>query len=161
MRNVVIPMEELMPLIQVQLQEGGHASLTVTGNSMYPMLRHRRDRVFLQPPDPVQKKGDLILYRRDSGGYVLHRVVRCKAPGTYICCGDNQWEPELVLQRQVLGKVYSFHRKDKTVKVTHRGYRFYVWLWVGVFPLRRSLLAVRRFLGKAYRKLRKTQNNGG
>ena len=161
MKNVLIPMEELAPLIQLQLQQGGHASLTVTGNSMYPMLRHRRDTVYLQPADPVQKKGDLILYRREDGTYILHRIVRCKAAGAYICSGDNQWEPEAVSHQQVIAKVYKFCRKGKIYTQSSRGYRLYVWLWVGVFPVRRPIFALRRILGKLRRTIKKYSNAGG
>ena len=157
MKNVLISMEELAPLIRLQLQKGGHASLTVTGNSMYPMLRHRRDMVYLQPADPVQKKGDLILYQREEGSYILHRIVRCKAPGEYICSGDNQWEPEAVSQGQVIAKVYAFRRKGKEYQHKSRSYRLYVWIWVALFPVRKPIFAMRHFLGRIYRKLAKKQ----
>ena len=153
MKNVVIPMEELVPLLKLQLREGGYATLTVTGNSMYPMLRHRRDTVFLQPADPLQKKGDLILYQRADGDYILHRIVRCKAPGEYICSGDNQWEPEKVSQSQVIAKVSGFRRKGKDYPNAHRGYCLWVWLWTLLFPVRRPIFALRHFLGKIYHKI--------
>lgn len=161
MKSVVISMEELVPLIQLQLQQGGSASLIVTGNSMSPMLQHRRDTVFLQPPEAECKKGDLILYRRDNGKYILHRIVRCTGPGAYICSGDNQWEPEVVSHQQVIAKVDHFCRKGKTYSPSSRGYRFYVWLWVGIFPIRRPILAVRRLLGKLRARIRKNSKTGG
>lgn len=47
MRAVDIPMEELAKLLQLQLDHGGEATLTVTGVSMLPMLYNRRDSVKL------------------------------------------------------------------------------------------------------------------
>ena len=138
-------------MILLQLQEGGHASLVVTGNSMYPTLSHGRDTVFLQPVEGQLQKGDLILYRRENGDYVLHRIVRCPSLNEWVCSGDNQWEPERVCREQAVAKVYSFCRKGKEYAVTAQGYRCYVWLWVCLFPIRRPILAVRRFFGRLYR----------
>ena len=53
-------MESLAELIRIQLAERGRASLTVTGNSMYPMLRNCRDQVELIPVADRQKKTDII-----------------------------------------------------------------------------------------------------
>ena len=67
MKQIAIPMEELMPLLQLQMETGGSARLTVTGSSMMPMLRDRKDQVFLEPITGPLKKGDLPLYRRTDG----------------------------------------------------------------------------------------------
>ena len=45
MELATLPMEELAPLLQLQLDNGGKANLVVTGNSMHPTLLHRRDIV--------------------------------------------------------------------------------------------------------------------
>ena len=39
------------------------------------------------------KKRDIILYKRDSGQYVLHRIVKVK-DNTFTLVGDNQHELE-------------------------------------------------------------------
>jgi len=154
MRSVNIPMEELAKLLQVQLDNGGRAVLTVTGVSMLPILRDRRDSVELVRVTKPLKRGDLILYRRENGQYVLHRIVRADAEG-FICCGDNQWEPEEVTAGQVMAVVSGFVRAGKSHSVTHKGYRLYAWLWTGLFPVRRPLIVIRRFLGKGRRSLRR------
>lgn len=155
MRAVDIPMEELAKLLQLQLDHGGEATLTVTGVSMLPMLYNRRDSVKLAVITAPLKKGDLILYRRENGQYVLHRIVRCRDVKEFVCCGDNQWEPETVTAGQVMAVVSGFSRAGKTYTVTHRGYRLYVWLWVGLYPVRRVLIALRRVLGRVRRALRR------
>ena len=155
MQTVTIPMEQLAQLLQVQLAQGGRAELNVTGNSMKPMLHHRRDAVSLVPADGQLKKGDLILYRRENGKYVLHRIVRVRGELEFICSGDNQWEPETVFDQQVMAVVTGFRRDGKQYDVGHKGYRLYVWLWVGMFPVRRPIIALRRRLGRLRRALRK------
>ena len=147
MHTESMPMEQLAQLLAVQL-ENGTAPLRVTGSSMHPILRHRRDTVYLQRPEEPLKKGDVIFYCRDNGRYVLHRIVRVIGEGQYICSGDNQYIPETVLQPQVLAVAESFRRGKKSVTTRHVGYRIFVWVWVGLFPVRRPILAVRRGLGR-------------
>lgn len=154
MRSVNIPMEELAKLLQMQLDNGGRATLTVTGVSMLPMLRDRRDSVELITATQPPKKGDLILYRRVNGQYVLHRIIRADAE-EFICCGDNQWEQESVAASQMVAVVQGFSRAGKSYTVTHMSYRLYVWLWTGLFPVRRPLIALRRMLSRWRRMLRR------
>ncbi|MBO5953037.1 MAG: S24/S26 family peptidase [Oscillospiraceae bacterium] len=147
MQTVTIPMENLAQVLQLQLDRGGTATLTVTGSSMMPMLHSHTDTVFLVPVTASLKKKDLILYRRENGKYVLHRIVRQRSREAFICSGDNQWEPETVYAHQAIGLVNGFTRKGKRYSVEHLGYRIYVWFWVAIFPVRRPLIWMRRHLG--------------
>lgn len=141
-------MEELGGLLELQLREGGPAALTVTGFSMMPMLRHRRDMVWLTRLEREPRKGDLLLYRRPDGRYVLHRVVRVEGWTDCVCCGDNDCRPERVRREDVVGVVCGFCRNGKRYTVRDWRYLLYVRLWTGLFPLRRPLLRARRQLGR-------------
>lgn len=157
MDKQVIPMESLMQLLQVQMEEGGRANLTVTGYSMHPLLRNRKDSVVLVPAVGRQKKGDIILYRRESGQFVLHRIIRVEEE-RYVCSGDNQVMREPVTQEQILAVVDGFTRKGKTYGMDHSGYRVYTWLWVELFCLRKYYLFIRRRLARLIGKhIRRTQ----
>lgn len=149
-----IPMEELHKVIALQLENGGRARLTVTGRSMLPLLRAYRDAVELIPVSGPQEKGKIILYRRESGQFVLHRIVAL-TPDGYICCGDNEAVREPVSQQQLLAVVDGLVRKGKQVSMKNPSYRAYVALWVGLFPFRGLYIKVRRWCGQHYRKLRK------
>lgn len=149
-----IPMEELSELIALQLKNGGRARLTVTGSSMSPMLHHCRDTVILSPVTGRQKKGELILYRRDSGQYVLHRIVKVTKEG-YICCGDNQAMREPVRQDQLIAVTEEFIRKGKKYTRNSLSYRLYKAVWVGLFPLRKIHLKLWRALGRFRRMIRR------
>lgn len=151
MQQRSIPMEALAELLSLQLAHGGQAPLTVTGSSMLPMLREGRDTVYLSCLSDPLKKGDLILYRRDSGSYILHRIVAVPSDTELICCGDNQWQPERIGKAQVLGVVSGFSRNGKHYDTSHGLYRLYVRLWVGIFPVRRYMFALRRKLKKLFR----------
>ena len=126
MKRVAIPMEELMPLLQLQMETAGSANLNVTGWSMMPMLHNRRDSVVIRPVKGRQEKGDLILYQRANGRYVLHRILRVKREG-YVCCGDNQFFTEKVADEQLLAVVTEFTRGGKSYAVSCKGYKRYVW----------------------------------
>lgn len=148
MQLTTIPMETLAQLLETQLQLGGRASLVVTGDSMYPTLRHRKDRVELVPPPEKLRWGDLILYRRETGQYILHRIISRPRGDSFFCCGDNQWERETVTQPQVMAFVERFTRKGKTYCTTDWSNRLWVGVWCWLFPVRRPLLAIRRWLGR-------------
>ena len=147
-----MPMESLIELILLQLEKGGQANLTVTGNSMHPMLRAKKDSVTLVPANGNHKKGDVLLYRRENGQYVLHRVIGITEAG-YICSGDNQVMREPVTQVQVLAKVSGFSRKGKYYCIEHAGYRIYTLLCVRLFFLRKPYLFIRRCAGRLCRRL--------
>ena len=154
MQTVTVPMEALAELIALQLERGGRASLTVTGSSMMPMLYDRRDSVTLMPVGDQLKKGDVILYRRENGRYVLHRIIALEKEG-YVCSGDNQAMREKVLPAQVLAVVDGFTRKGKTCSNNAFWYRLYRAVWVELFFLRPCYIAIRRRLGRLRAKLRK------
>lgn len=156
-----IPMEALSELVLLQLENGGKARLTVTGCSMQPMLYHRRDAVELKPVESRQRPGDVILYRRENGQFVLHRIIG-ETPEGYICCGDNQYMREQVAHTQLLAVVEGFTRKGKRYTTEALGYRLYTWVWVKLFFLRKYYIPIRRYLGRIRSKLRRrTLKNGG
>lgn len=152
MKVSTIPMDALAEVLHLQMESGGDARLIVTGDSMYPTFRHRKDVVFLTKPTRPLKKKDLILYQRESGQYVLHRIVTRPKNDAFICSGDNQWEKEPVCAGQVIALAERFIRKGRAHTARDFRYRLWVGLWVGLFPVRRPLLKLRRFLGRLRNK---------
>ena len=79
MENRVLTVEEAAAYIPALLQEDWLLPLLVTGTSMTPFLRHRRDTVYIrgirhctQP-----RQGDILLfYRADNKTLILHRICR-------------------------------------------------------------------------------------
>ena len=150
-----LPMEQMIPLLQEQLQHG-LARLPVTGSSMSPMLRNGRDVVMLEKISGSLQPGDVLLYRRESGQYVLHRLIRMEDAQTCLFCGDNQWEKELLSADRVIARVERFCRGGKWIDVRrHRGYRLYTFIWTALFPVRRIMIGTRRCLGRLRRILRR------
>jgi len=137
-----IPMEELYRLLEEQLAHGS-AQLPVTGNSMSPTFRGGRDLVRLERKE-VLRRGDVILYRRDSGQYVLHRLLRV-GEETLVCCGDRQTEREQIRPSQALAVVTAFCRKGVWRDVNAPLYRLYLQFWM-ILPLRRAVFFAREVL---------------
>ena len=150
MHEVEIPLEQLLPVMEMQLKAGKNVRFSPMGVSMRPMLRQRRDSVVLSPVSGPLHKYDLPLYRRDNGQFVLHRII--KAGETCTCMGDNQFVPEPgIRQDQIIGVVTSFYREKKCYSVTDLRYRLYCRFWYHTRPLRHFW---RRGIGKLRRILK-------
>ena len=86
--------EKLLP----RLQNGNDVEIYPSGTSMFPLINPPNDSVVLRSiKDTRLKSGDIILYRRESGLLVLHRLCRIRQDGYYFT-GDNQTELEGPLQ---------------------------------------------------------------
>ncbi len=86
-----INMESLLTFIEEAFNRGKDFQIPITGTSMNPLLYQNRDFVKIVKPTLPLKIGDIPLYRRNDGSFVLHRVVGIKDNGEYIMCGDNQF----------------------------------------------------------------------
>ena len=149
-----LPMAQLYPLLAEQMEGGGSCLLAVTGSSMLPTLRQGRDVVVLRRPEEL-RRGDVILYRRESGQYVLHRIIR-HAWRDCLCCGDNQRQTERVKREQILAVVSAVRRGGRLLSTRSFGWRLWSRLWLALFPARRPILWARRRLGR----LRQIRKNG-
>lgn len=152
MKTVRVPMESLVEVILLQLQTGENANLTVTGCSMMPMLRQYRDTVQLKPIDGMLRPGDIALYRRDNGRYILHRAIRLTAEG-YLFCGDNQAELEPVRQDQLIALVSGYTKNGKKHNLDAMPYRLYRFVLVKLFGLRKYYIWLRRRAGRLRNRL--------
>ncbi len=118
------------------LEKEGRLIYSNVGDSMLPLIRQGRDLLIIQRPKGRLKKFDVPLYRRDSGQYVLHRVMEVREDD-YVLCGDNRWRKEYgITDRQILGVLTAVVRKGKELRVTDWQYRLYVHLWCCLYPLR-------------------------
>ena len=71
------------------------------------MLHNRKDQVTIAPVTDRCKQGDVILYRRENGRYVLHRVYKIRKDGAFLMLGDSQRMPEPVEAAQLRAMVSS------------------------------------------------------
>ena len=138
-----------------QLNKTGTLVYYNVGDSMLPLLKENRDLMVLTVPNRPIRKYDAILYKRESGQYVMHRVVDVRKDG-YVLCGDNRYCKEYgVKEEQVLAILTSVLRKGKTVSVDSMQYKIYVHLWCDLFIIRAAILRIKHIF---LRFTRKTQN---
>ena len=147
-------LEDIMPLIREELESGASVRIHPMGVSMLPMIRQGRDSVVLSRlPDKLEKY-DVILYQRESGQFVLHRLVKLKRG--YVFWGDNGFEHEYGIEHtQMIARVSSFYRDDKQIDVYKTSYRLYCHVWYGSRGLRKI---IRRTVALIYRILKKSRS---
>ena len=115
-------MAEMIPVIKAALNNGKPVEMTVTGTSMKPLLKDRVSSVKLTKPDEL-KKGDIVLFVRNDGHYVLHRIINIHE-GLYDIVGDNQIVPDRNIPKEkIIAKVCEYSRNGKEWKKQDRLYR--------------------------------------
>ncbi len=84
-------MSDVEPYIHEAIAAGGSVRVLVKGSSMYPFLVNGRDSVFFEAlPQRALRSGDILLYRRTNGQYVMHRLYAVAKNGSLTFVGDNQ-----------------------------------------------------------------------
>ena len=111
--------------LETLLEEYGEIIRPIKGISMLPMLREDRDAVRLVPVKEDLKVGDVPLYRKTNGQYVLHRIVSVEQKH-YIIRGDNCVTFEKVSKKRVVGVAGGFFRDGKYVSTDDVEYQKYV-----------------------------------
>ena len=146
--NKETTLSAVMEIMLEKLDAGGTVTFTPNGTSMQPMLRDGQDVVKLSKPQGRLKLFDVPLYKRESGQYVLHRVVDFSNDGSYVLCGDNQFVNETgITDDQIIAVLVEFSRKGKHYTADSFTYRVYVYFWYYSRPFRRVFRAVKRRLG--------------
>ena len=160
---VLVSLHELSPVMRECLAEGQEVVLTVTGNSMSPILRHGRDQVVLvQATDPAAlQAGDVPLYQRRNGRFVLHRIVErddghsryrwhdaevlpsahVGAGVQYTMLGDAQTDLEPGIRpEQIVAVAKAFYIKGKLWECASRRYQRRLKRWHRLLPMRPLLV---------------------
>ena len=137
----VTSMEYIVQLAMPVLESGKSVKFTVVGNSMYPIFRSDVEKVTVVKAEKV-KKSDVILYRREDGSYVLHRVVG-KGKLGFKLCGDNQTLIEYPVKREnVIAVMISFERNGREIGRNNIWYVLYSFFWCLSIRLRPPLFKI-------------------
>lgn len=145
--------ELLLEEYRALLETADQLPLTVTGSSMTPFLVHGRDTVYLSKADRPLGRGDIVLYRRINGDYILHRI--CAVEGEcFATVGDAQTRIEHgVTAGQILAVVSSASRKNKRQAPGCFWWDFFAHIWIRWIPIRPYLMTgYRRITGLFRRK---------
>jgi len=121
-------LEQLLPQMRECLERGDTFRFKPGGVSMLPTIRPNRDIVVVKAAPERLKKYDLPLYRRKSGQFVLHRVI--KVEQTYTCVGDGQFQTEPgITHEQIVAIVTAIIRDGKEISVRNPVYKLYCRFW--------------------------------
>jgi hypothetical protein len=143
--------EHNIPITKKNIEEllaAGHTiRLHPLGYSMYPLFVPGRDEAIIAPlGERKPRRGDVVLYRREQGILVLHRIQRITKKGIYFV-GDNQTEVEGPLRPdQVRGILVAFVRKGKYTRTTQPLYAVFSRIWLIFRPMRRPIQLAGHFL---------------
>ena len=136
----VLEPEQLMPPLLDMLEVTETVPLVISGSSMIPFLAHGRDTVYLSKVRKPLCRGDMVLYRRDSGNYILHRIFRVEGD-TYTMVGDAQtWLEPGIRPDQILALVTAVRRKGKLLQKGSFWWDFFEKVWIRMVPLRPAVL---------------------
>jgi len=129
-----------------EIQQRGQLIYTNVGDSMMPFIKQGRDVLVISKVNDRLKKYDVPLYKRDSGQYVLHRILKVRKYD-YVICGDNRWQREYnITDKHIIGVLTAVIRDGREIPVTNLKYRLYVRIWCDFFYVRAFVLRTKNFL---------------
>ena len=122
--------------IMTVAEDGSVIPLLVTGTSMLPFLLDRRSVVYLEKDRSYQpKRGDIVLFLRPDGAWVLHRVVRLLPNGKLLINGDGQAWTETIMPQQIMARVVRICRRKRIFSTENVIYRVLSRMWMPLRPI--------------------------
>lgn len=137
---------------EIIAKDGVYVS-TISGYSMSPMLKDRRDTVVVSAFSGELKKYDVALYRAGEK-YVLHRIVKV-LENEYIACGDNCVVLERVPKNTVIGKLTEVWRGNEKLDLDSKEYRAYCRRKVAEIYPRKAYRGTKKAIFSMARKILK------
>lgn len=127
-----------------ELDKKGILVYTNKGNSMYPLIRQGKDVLIIKKVNSRLKKMDVPLYKRESGQYVLHRIIKVNE-NDYVIRGDNTYYNETgIRDDQILGVLSGVIREGKEISVNSFSYKLYSYFWYYTYYLRKLIIKIKR-----------------
>lgn len=141
----------MFPIINEIFGRGGRVRITVTGSSMLPFLRENIDSVELSAIefDDI-RRGDIVLILRDTGEYILHRILR-KEKNCFYMVGDAQQRIEGPLRPdQLLAFASAIWRGEYRIECSALWWRVLTIIWLIIRPLRSYIFRFYRLSKRLY-----------
>lgn len=140
MAHVVDTQAFLDTVCELLRQGQEQIAIPVAGNSMAPFL-HNGDTAYMRLPDSPLKKGDIVLYTRTNGQYILHRIRKINKDGSFFMVGDAQLELEDIPSRkQIHARVCAALHHGKLMRPGNPRWWFYQHVWLWVVPWRHRIM---------------------
>lgn len=136
--------------IEDELALHGRGFFQTVGDSMEPLLHNRKSTVVIEEKIGPLKQYDVVLYRRPTGQYVLHRIIKV-LDGAYLVRGDNRIWNETVPEEWILGVMVGFFKDEQNnyISCERKVYRRYM----KSLKYRYSILWFRNLYNNIRRKL--------
>lgn len=144
MAHLVNTKEYLDMVCGLLLEGKENVCVPVKGVSMRPFLRDQ-DLVYLNLIREPVKPGDILLFQRPNGQYILHRVYRI-ADGGFLMLGDSQRVLEPITSDQALAIVSFARIGGKEVRPGSVRWWFFAYPWRWMAPLRKQIGFVHRIV---------------
>lgn len=139
-----IDAQQFLSTMQELIEKGEPVPIPVSGFSMRPFLANNRDTVLVSKTAGSLKKGDIVLYQRKNGQYILHRIVKVHPDNTFDLIGDAQTVIEThVALSQIIGIVTKINRNGKWITPNSPSWNFYSRVWIHSIPLRKIISFLR------------------
>ena len=134
------------------LNEGTSVKIKTEGGSMVPFITGGRDTVELIAPGSSLKRGDIVLIRRDSGKYVLHRLYKIKEDGYYILGDGEDFVEGPFSLEQIVAKSRFYYKngKRKDNDSPDMKIKYTIWFWLR--PVRGILIKLNTFKRRLFGK---------
>ena len=113
---ITVESNELFQFVIEVLKSGQTARLNVVGTSMNPFISTNRDSVELKSTGFADiRKGDIVLFQRENGKFVLHRVYKKTADCFYMLGDAQTWIEGPLYPNQVFAKATAIHKEKATL----------------------------------------------
>lgn len=140
--------------IEEIIERDGQVLETTYGVSMQPMLRQGENPIIISKVTSPLKKRDVILFRCESGKYLLHRIIKIKKDG-YLTRGDNNlFDDGIVKEEQVKGILTGYYKGERYIDCK-RSFRYKVYAFFAPLRYHRRKLSnkVSRFVPECIRRV--------
>lgn len=131
--------------IERELEEHGYGLFQIAGDSMEPLLHNRQSTVLIEKQNRILKKYDVVLFRRPSGKYVLHRILAVRRFDCLIC-GDNRIYLEKVPMEWIIGIMTGYFPDESNCYISCDSLQYrkqsgfagirYCIRWIKALPMR-------------------------
>ncbi|MCD7847981.1 MAG: S24/S26 family peptidase [Oscillospiraceae bacterium] len=139
-----------------ELESSGFIVIPIKGVSMNPLLYSFKSHVLIEKLQGRPEINDVVLYVRDDGTQVLHRVISFDGDVALIR-GDNTYSLERVPLSDIKGVAKSFWRSGKEnsheISVDDRSYKLYVRFWNFIFPIRKLWFRAKNKLKRIVKRI--------
>lgn len=128
--------------------------ILINGNSMFPLIRYRRDHVTIIPIKEPLAMGDIILFSDpDRNRYVIHRIWQMRQDAV-LTWGDNCNRPDGWIPIGLIwGKVVKIERDRKVILPDPRKGIHWAFFWHNIGRGYRFWVKIKQFIALRIRKI--------